>query len=118
MQQSLTLLSASIPTVFIAWFVSAIATRIFTRCHQMPTGQLAQVNRAIATAAPKPPKALAVMPSAPSQPKPLVPAKITPTGTPYQAMSLAQLRKLARKRGIEPTGDARKREAWINALDQ
>ena len=94
MQESLTLLSASIPTVFIAWFVIAIAQRIYTRCRQMARRQLAQVEAAIATAAPIPPKALAIEPFVTPQPKPLVPAQTPLIGTlPYQSMSLT---------GIEP----------------
>jgi len=121
MQQTLTVAAATIPMILISWFVSAIAQRIFTRCHHIARRQpqLAQVEAAIATSAPAPPKALAVLPSIISQPKPLVPAQTPLIGTlPYQSLSLTELRKVARKRGIEPTGDARKRESWLDALIQ
>ena len=115
-QQALTVAAATIPAILISWFVYAIAQRIYTRCRQMPTGQLAQVNRAIATAATAPPKALPIQPSVTSDIAPLVIAQTPQTGTRYQSLSLAELRKVARKRGINPAGDARKREAWIDAL--
>jgi len=114
-QQLLTIASALIPGSLMVWFLTAIATRIFTRW-QPSRPKLAQVERAIATAAPKPLKALPVLPSAPSEIAPLEPAKITPTVTAYESISLVQLRKLARRRGVVPIGDSRKRQAWIDAL--
>jgi len=115
-EEFLSITAASIPISLVAWFVAAIATRIFTRWQPIRP-KLSQASRAIATVETKPVKALPIQPSVTSQPKPLVPAQIVPTVTlAYESMSLAQLRKVARKRGITPAGDARKREAWIDAL--
>jgi len=104
--QLLSITAASIPISLVVWFVIAIANRIFTRCKPIRP-KLAQVERAITTSAPKPSNLLA---------EPKFTLSASPIGTHYQSLSLAELRKLARRRGVEPKGDARRRESWLDAL--
>jgi len=132
-QTLLSLAAALIPVASTAWFIGDISTRIVTRW-QMARKQpyLVQATASPRAVVPIPLKTLPALLSPETEAGPIatsasLPQKPLPVehihaltipDTSYQSMSLVQLRKIARRRGVQAIGDSRKRQAWIDALEQ